>query len=149
MVSQLPWAQKPIFWVFGWDIFQFFVKFWRRKLKPFAGKVRQSAQNFLNQNLVIGSFVENAFTAIWGQKWMLWTFENCIFQFFADFLSYEVKTVFWESKTIQRKLFPSSLLRSILENAFQSWFDLSRQSIIVFLNILNVLNIFIWIFNLS
>ena len=33
------------------------------KLKPFIGKARQSAQSCLNQNLVIGDFLEICFEA--------------------------------------------------------------------------------------
>ena len=33
------------------------------KLKLFSGKVRQYFQNYLNQNLVIRSFLENGFEA--------------------------------------------------------------------------------------
>ena len=43
-------------------IFQFFFKFCVRKLQALSGKVRQRIQNSLNQNLVIGSFLEYGFT---------------------------------------------------------------------------------------
>ena len=56
-----PWAQKRIFWTFEKGIFQVFANFWVMKLKPFSGKVRQSVQNYWNQNWVIGSFLENVF----------------------------------------------------------------------------------------
>ena len=39
----------------------FFARFWVTKLKPFSEKARQSIPNYLNQNLVIGSFLENSF----------------------------------------------------------------------------------------
>ena len=63
VVLKLPWAQKGMLWVFEKVLFQFFPKFWVTKLKPFCGKVRQSVQTYLNQNLVIVSFLENGFEA--------------------------------------------------------------------------------------
>ena len=59
MVLKLPLAQKRIFCVFEKGNFQFFRNFWVKQEKPFSGKVRQSVQNYLNQNLIIGSFLEN------------------------------------------------------------------------------------------
>ena len=42
----------------------FFVNFWVTKLKLFSGKGRESVQNYLNQNLVTESVLENSFEAI-------------------------------------------------------------------------------------
>ena len=81
MVLKLTWAPKRVFWAFEKGFFQVFENFWVRKLKPFFGKVRQSVQNYLNGNLVIGSFSENDFEA----KQMLRAFEKDIFKFFAKF----------------------------------------------------------------
>ena len=50
------------------SFFSFFATFWVTKLKPFSGKMRQSIQKYLNQNLVIGSFLENIFKAILSSK---------------------------------------------------------------------------------
>ena len=50
-----------MFWAFEEGIFWFFANFWVTKLKPFSGKARQSFQNYLNQDLVLGSFLENGF----------------------------------------------------------------------------------------
>ena len=63
MVLKLCWGQKQMLWTFVIGIFLFFVKFWVRKLKAFIGKARQNIKNFLNQNLVIWSFLENGFEA--------------------------------------------------------------------------------------
>ena len=63
-----PWAQKRIFWTFEKGIFQVFANFWVMKLKPFSGKVRQSVQNYLNQNLIIGSFLKNGIEATWNSN---------------------------------------------------------------------------------
>ena len=48
--------------------FQFFANFWVAKFKPFSGKVRQSFENYLYQNLVIGSFLENGFEGTLSSK---------------------------------------------------------------------------------
>ena len=68
MVLKLPWAQKEMLWVFKKVLFQFFLKFWLTKLKPFSWKLKQSVQSYLNQNLVIGSFLENGFEATLSSK---------------------------------------------------------------------------------
>ena len=39
--------------------FSVFCNFWATKLKPFSGKARKNIKNCLNQNLVIGHFLEN------------------------------------------------------------------------------------------
>ena len=59
IVLQLPWTQKRTFLAFKKTIFLIFAKFWVTKLKRFSGKVRQSVQNYLTQNLVIGNFLKN------------------------------------------------------------------------------------------
>ena len=41
--------------------FSYFANFWVTKLKQFSGKVRQNIKICLNQNLVIGAFLENGF----------------------------------------------------------------------------------------
>ena len=61
MVLKLPGARKWMFWAFKEGIFQFFANIWVTKMKLFSGKVRQSVEGYLNQNLVIGSFLENSF----------------------------------------------------------------------------------------
>ena len=119
MVLEKPWAQKRMLWAFEKGIFQFFTNFWVTKLKPFSGKVRQSIQNALNQNLAIGSFLENGFEATWSSKTnvlSLWTvhFSN-LCRFFSD----NVETIFWESEERRSKLLKSNLfIRSFLENSF-------------------------------
>ena len=107
MVLKPPSAQKRMFWAFEKDILQFFADFWVTKLKPFSRKVRQSVQNNSDQNLVIGSFLENDFEA----SWSLITNTLCVwkehFSDFCIFLSDEVETVFWESKAKHSKLLKS------------------------------------------
>ena len=86
--------------------FSVFANFWVTKLKPFSGKVRQSMQNYLNQNLVIGSFLENGFEATLSSKTNVLSVWKGHFSVFYKFLSDEIETVFWESETMLRKLFP-------------------------------------------
>ena len=80
-----PEALKRILLGFYQSIFHFFPRFWVMKLKPYFRKVRQSFQNFLNQNLGIRNFLENGFGATLSSKRMFWAFEKSIFQFFARF----------------------------------------------------------------
>ena len=61
MVLEVPSTKNRMFWAFQKSIIQLFANFWVMKLKPFSGKVKQNVQNYLNQNLVIGSFLENGF----------------------------------------------------------------------------------------
>ena len=44
-----------------------------------VGKVRQSIKNCLNQNLLIGTFLEMVSKLPWTQEPILWSFENSIF----------------------------------------------------------------------
>ena len=55
MVLELPWSKKWVIWAFEKVFFQLFLSD--------EVEVRQSVQNYLNQNLVIGSFLENGFEA--------------------------------------------------------------------------------------
>ena len=72
------------------------------------------------------------------------------FSVFCIFLIEEVETFFWEIETMLWKLFHKvCFVGNFLENAFQSWFDDFRQLLLEFLNISNVLNVTIWIFNWS
>ena len=87
MVSKLPWAQKGMLWAFEKSIFQFFASFWMTKLKPFSGKVRQSVQDCLNQNLVIGSLLEKGFEATLSSKTNVVSVWKEHFSVFCKFLS--------------------------------------------------------------
>ena len=73
---------------------------------PLFGKVRKSVQNYLNQNLVIGSFLENGFKATLSSKTNVLSVSKGHFSVFCKVLSDEVETVFWENETMLRKLFP-------------------------------------------
>ena len=114
-------GSKQMLWAFGKGIFKFFANFWVAKLKPFSGKVRQSIQNYLNQNLVIGSFSENGFAAILIPKtnavrvWSGHVSVSC--KFFSD----QVETVDLEGEAKHSKLFKSKFShKSFLENGFEA-----------------------------
>ena len=100
-----PWAQKRTFWTFEKGIFQVFANFWVTKLKPFSGKERQSVQNYLNQDLIIGSFLKNGIEATWSSITNVLIVWKGHFSVFCKFLSGEGETVFWESETILQKIF--------------------------------------------
>ena len=79
--------------------FSVFCNFWVAKLKPFSPKVRRNVKNYLNQNLVIGSFLQNGFEATLSSKTNVLSVWKGHFSVFCKFLSDEVKTVFWENET--------------------------------------------------
>ena len=119
MVLEQPWAQKRIFWAFEKSIFQFFANFWVTKLKPFSGKVRQSFQNYLNQNLVIGSFLENGFEATLSSKTNVLSVWKEHFSVVCKFFSGEVETVFREREANCSNLFKSKFWHKYL---LRKWF---------------------------
>ena len=94
------------------------------KLKPFSGKVRQSVQNYLNQNLVIGSFLKNGFEATWSPKTNVLSVWRWHFSAFCIFLSEEVETILWKSEAKHSKLFKSKLgHKKLLRKWFWSYLD--------------------------
>ena len=86
--------------------FQFFGNFWVTKLKPFSGKVKESVQNYLNRNLVIRNFLGNGFEATLSSKTNVMNVWKGHFSVFCKFLGDKVKTIFWESEKMLRKIFP-------------------------------------------
>ena len=78
-----------------------------KNLKPLSGKVRQSVQNYLNQNLVVRIFVQNSFGATLGSKTNLLSISKEYFSVFCKFMSDHIETIFWESETKLSKLFKS------------------------------------------
>ena len=128
MDLKLPWAQNRIFWAFEKSISQFFADFWVMKLKPFYGKVKQSIQSYLNQNLVIGSFLENGFEATLSWKTNVVSVWKEHFSVFCKFLSDEVETIFWESEAKCSKLFKSIFgHRKLLRKPFWSYVELKNE----------------------
>ena len=128
MVLKLPWAPKRMFWAFKKTIFKFLANFCVTKLKPLFGKRRQSFRNYLSQNLVIGSFLENGFEATLSSKAnVLSVWKNHIPNF-GKFLCDEVETIFKESDAKLSKLFKSKFgHRKLLRKWFSSYLELKNE----------------------
>ena len=128
MILKLPWAQKRMFWALEKSFFQFFANFWLTKLKPFSRKVRQSVQNYLNQNSVVGSLLENGFEATLSSKAnVLSVWKNHIPNF-GKFLCDEVETIFKESDAKLSKLFKSKFgHRKLLRKWFWNYLELKNE----------------------
>ena len=125
---ELPWDQKGVLQAFEKRIFQFFENFWVRKLKPFSWKVRENTQDRLNQNLVIGSFLENGFESTLSSKMSVVSAWKEYFSVFCKFFIEEVETIFWESETKHAKPFKSKFgHRKVLTKWFWSYLELRNE----------------------
>ena len=108
-------------WAVEKGIFQFFAHFWVTKLKQFPGKVNQNAQNYLNQNLVIGSFLKNGFEATLSSNTNLLSFWEGYFSVVCKLLSDEVGPLFGKvRKSVQNYLNQNLAIGSFLENGFKA-----------------------------
>ena len=104
------------------DTCYFSANFRLTKLKPFPGKVKQSVQNYLNQNLVIRSFLENGFDATLSSKTNVLRVWKGHFSVLWKFFSDEVITIFWESEGKHQKLVESKFgQRKLLRKWFWSY----------------------------
>ena len=63
------------------------------KLKQFSGKLRQSPQSWLNQNLVVGTFSQNGFEVTLSSKTNVIRILKWHFSVFANFLVTKLKTL--------------------------------------------------------
>ena len=103
------------------------------KLKPFSVKVRRNVQNFFNQNLVIGSFLENGFEATLTSKTSVvsaWK-EHILLFFLANFSLKKLKPfVGKERQNIQSYLNQSLAIGSFLENSFEAILS-SKTSVLI------------------
>ena len=115
MVLKLPGAEKQMFWAFEESIFRFFDRY---------KTVRQSIQNYLKQNLVIGTFLENGFEATWSPKTNVLSVWRGHFSVFCKFLSDEVKTLFQDCEGKRLKLFKS---KSGHKKLLRKWFWRYRE----------------------
>ena len=105
-----------------------FYNFWETKLKPFSMKVRQRVQNYLNQNLIIESFLENGFEAPLRSKTNVMSIWKGYISFFRKFLSGEVETTFRESEAKRSKLFKSKFRhRNLLTKLPRSFLEFHKQ----------------------
>ena len=128
MVLKPSWAQKDIFWPFGKNIFWSFASFCVTKLKTFSGKVRESLQNYRNQNLVIGNFLENDFEGTFSSKANVLRFWTKHFRNFCKFYNDKVETIFWESEAKRSKLFKSKFGHTkVFRKMFWSYFELKNE----------------------
>ena len=108
--------------------FTFFANFPGTKLKPFSEKVRQSVQNYLNQNLVKRSFLENGFEATLSSKTNVLSVWKEHFSIFCNFLSDEMKTASWENKAKCQNLFKLKLDHSkLLRKWFWNYLELKNE----------------------
>ena len=125
---KLPWSEKRMFWAFEKGIFQFFANFWVTKLKPFSGKFRQSVQNDLYQNLVIGNFLEKDFGTTLRSKTSVVSVWKEHFSVICKLLSDEVEISCWESEAKHSKPFKSKFgHRKVLTKWFWSYVELKNE----------------------
>ena len=102
---EVPSTKNRIFWAFQKSIIHLFGNFWMMKLKPFSGKVKENVQHYLNQNLVIGSFLENGFRGTFNWKPNVLSVSKAHYSAVCKFLSDQFESIFWESKAKRSKLF--------------------------------------------
>ena len=132
MVLEPPWAQKRIFSAFEKSIFQSFPSFWVKKLKPFSSKVRQSVQTYLNQNLLIGSFLENGIGATLSSKTNVLGIWKGHFSVFANFWVTKLKPFSGKVRqSMQNYLNQNLVIGSFLENGFEASFSAKKNVVSV------------------
>ena len=108
--------------------FSVFVHFWVTKLRLFSGKLKQSVQSYLNQNLVIGSFLENGFEATLSSKRNVLSVWKGAFSVFSKVLGDQVETIFWKTQAKRPKLFKSKVgHRKLLGKWFWSHLHLKKE----------------------
>ena len=109
-------------WAFEKSIFQFFPNFWVTNLKQCSGKARQSVQIYLNQNLVIRTFLENGSGATLSSKTNVMTvWRRFSVSVFCRFFSDEVESIVWEVRqSLQSHLNQNLVKGSFLENCFET-----------------------------
>ena len=133
MLLQLSWWSKKNVGSVWKGHFSFFCKFLMADVESVSGKARQITQNYLNQNLVIGSFLENGFEATLTSKTSVvsaWK-ELFFFFFFANISLKKLKPfVGKERQNIQSNLNQGLLKGSLLENSFEVILS-SKTSVVI------------------
>ena len=103
-------------------IFTCFANFWATKSKVFSGKVRQSIQNYLNQNLVVRTFLENGSGATLSSKTnvvSIWKGNFTVF--FASFWVTKLKPFYGKVKQgIQSQLNQNLVIGIFLANGSEA-----------------------------
>ena len=117
-----------MFWAFQKSIFQLFANFWVTKLKPFSWNMRQTIQNYFNQTLVIGNFLENGFEATLSWKANVLSAYKCHFSVFPKALRDKVPTFFSKPERKRSELSKSKLGHmNLLEKWFWSYLELKKE----------------------
>ena len=97
-------------------------------MKPFAEKVRQSVENYLNQSLVIGNFLENCYEATFSSKANVLDLWKKHFSGFCKFLNDAIETIFWKSEAKHSKLFKSQFgYKKLPTKSFWSYLQLKSE----------------------
>ena len=110
------------------DHFSVFANFLVRKLKPFPGKVSQTVQNYFNQTLVIGNFLENGFQATLSWKANVLSAYKCHFSVFSKALRDKIPTFFSKPERKRSELSKSKLAHmNLLEKWFWSYLELKKE----------------------
>ena len=138
-----------MFWAFQKSIFQLFANFWVTKLKPFSWNVRQTIQNYFNQTLVIGNFLENGFEATLSWKANVLSAYKCHFSVFSKALRDKVPTFFSKPERKRSELSKSNLvIWTFLKNDFEATLSSKRSVVSVWKGHFSVF-VHFWVTNLK
>ena len=120
-------------WTFENAIFKFFANFWAIKSKRFSGKVRQSIQNYLNQNFVLRNFLENGFGANLSSKMnVLSVWKSHFSVFFARFWVTKLKPFSGKAKqSVQNYFNQNFVIGTFRENGFGGFLS-SKTNVLPF-----------------
>ena len=127
MSWKLPWPQKQMLWAFGKGILQLFASFCMTKLKSLSGKVKQSVQNCLNQNLLKRSFLENGFGGILSSKTDVACAWKIHFSDFDKFFSDQSEITSWQSEGKRSRLLEWKFGRRKYHRKCFSYLDFKSQ----------------------
>ena len=128
MLLKLSSAQKRLLWAFEKSILQVFANLWWTKLKAFFAKVRQSVQNYLNEDLVTVNFLENGFETTFSSKANVLSIWKEHFSIFYKFLRDEVETIFWGNEANCSKLSKSKFVcRKLPRKSFWGYLELKNE----------------------
>ena len=108
-------------------VFKILTIFSVTKVKSLPGKVRESVQKCLNENLVEGSIIENVFHTLTSKVNVVNVWKEH-FSVFCWFLSDELEAIFWKSEGKHSKLFQSTFShKKLLRKWFRSYLELKKE----------------------
>ena len=108
--------------------FEVFCKYFSEAVETIFGKVSQSVQNYLNQNLVIRSLLRHGFEAALSSKTNVFSLWKKHFSNFWKYFSHEVDSIFWESEAKCLKMFKSKFgHRKLLREWLRSYLELKNE----------------------